>query len=97
MRSQETIEQNNQYFFYANRNVKSSLFCFIFKEKEDLLDLYNALNQSDHTNIEDLKINTIDEVVYISMKDTLILIKLIYMAANCKCFQIHSILCFIMD
>lgn len=47
----------------------TSLFCFIFKEKEDLLDLYNALNQSDHTNIEDLKINTIDEVVYISMKN----------------------------
>lgn len=62
MIGQETIEQNDQYYPTANRNVKDRLFRFIFQKKEDLLDLYNAINQSNYTNIDDLEINTIEEL-----------------------------------
>lgn len=65
----QIIEENNQYYPNADRNVKDRLFRFIFKKKEDLLDLYNAVNESNYTNIEDLEINTIEEAVYLSMKN----------------------------
>lgn len=65
----QIIEENNQYYPNADRNVKDRFFRFIFKKKEDLLDLYNAVNESNYTNIEDLEINTIEEAVYLSMKN----------------------------
>ena len=42
----QIIEENNQYYPNADRNVKDRFFRFIFKKKEDLLDLYNAVNES---------------------------------------------------
>lgn len=65
----QIIEENNQYYPNADRNVKDRFFRFIFKKKEDLLDLYNAVNESNYTNIDDLEINTIEEAVYLSMKN----------------------------
>ena len=58
--------------YKANRQYKDSLFRFIFgreENKENLLELYNALNNSDYKNIDDLQINTLDNVIYMSMKN----------------------------
>lgn len=41
------------------------------KNKDNLLELYNALNETEYTNTEDLEIATIDDVIYMSMKKTL--------------------------
>ncbi len=45
----------------ASINVKHKdrLFRFIFKGKEALLTLYNAVNESDYTDVEALEIYTL--------------------------------------
>ncbi|MCI6005893.1 MAG: hypothetical protein MRZ60_09745, partial [Blautia sp.] len=54
-----------------NREHKDRLFRRIFSKKEDLLSLYNALSNSDYTNTEDLQIYTMDDFVYMSMRNDL--------------------------
>lgn len=41
---------------HVRRNFKDSLFRMIFREKEELLSLYNAINGSDYTEPEALEI-----------------------------------------
>ena len=55
----------------ANRNYKDRLFRFVFKNKKDLLDLYNAINGTDYDNPEELEVNTLENVLYLSMKNDL--------------------------
>ncbi len=58
--------------YKVNRQYKDSLFRFIFgreENKQNLLDLYNALNNSNYKNKDDLLINTLDNVIYMSMKN----------------------------
>lgn len=64
----QTIEYQN---IHENRKYKDSLFCMVFRKKEDLLDLYNAINGTNYCNAEDLEINTLENVLYISMKNDL--------------------------
>lgn len=45
----------------VNRAYKDRLFKFIFREKQDLLDLYNALNGTDYDNPADIVVNTLEE------------------------------------
>ena len=54
-----------------NRENKSLLFCYIFGSEENkkyLLSLYNAINHTNYTNIEDVTINTLSDIIYIRMK-----------------------------
>jgi hypothetical protein len=44
---------------HAVRNYKDTVFRMLFKEKQTLLGLYNALNHSQHTNTDDLEITTL--------------------------------------
>lgn len=53
----------------VNRKYKDRLFRIVFREKEDLLDLYNAVNGSDYDNPEELEIMTIEDVIYVHMKN----------------------------
>ena len=55
--------------FFVRRNYKDRLFVRLFHEPEVLLQLYNALNGSDYTNADELQITTIDDVVYLGMKN----------------------------
>lgn len=55
-----------------NRNYKDRLFRKLFGDpanKSSLLSLYNALMHTDHTNVDDLEINTIEDVIYMNMKN----------------------------
>ena len=54
---------------FADRKYKDQLFRFIFQEKQDLLQLYNAVNGTDYQNPQELIINTLEDVVYIGMKN----------------------------
>ena len=54
-----------------NRKYKDRLFRFIFQDKADLLELYNAINGTDYQNTEDLKITTLEDVLYLGMKNDL--------------------------
>ena len=53
----------------ANRAYKDRLFIRIFEHKEDLLSLYNAVNGSDYQNPDELEITTLDNAIYMRMKN----------------------------
>ena len=53
----------------VKRNFKDSLFRLVFHGKEELLSLYNAVNGSSYTNADDLEINTLEDVVYMGVKN----------------------------
>lgn len=52
-----------------NRNYKDRLFRLVFREKKDLLDLYNAIRGTNYTDTEALEITTLEGVVYMKMKN----------------------------
>ena len=62
---------HTQEYPTANRNYKDRLFRFVFNNKKDLLDLYNAINGTDYDNPEELEVNTLENVLYLSMKNDL--------------------------
>lgn len=47
----------------VNRKYKDRLFRIVFREKEDLLELYNAVNGSDYDNPEELEIMTLEDAI----------------------------------
>lgn len=55
----------------VNRRYKDVLFRFIFRDKKDLLSLYNAVNGTDYRNPDELEINTLENVIYLKMKNDL--------------------------
>ena len=54
-----------------NHKYKDRLFRFVFQNKKDLLELYNAINGTDYQDEEELEINTLENVLYLSMKNDL--------------------------
>ena len=55
----------------VNRRYKDRLFRFLFRNKRDLLELYNAVNGSAYTDPEDLEIITLEDVIFMKMKNDL--------------------------
>jgi len=54
------------------RNFKDRLFRRIFEQdKEALLQIYNALHNTDYKDVEELEIVTLDNVIYLCMKNDL--------------------------
>ena len=53
----------------ANREHKDKVFRLLFNNKKNLMDLYNALNKSNYTNEKDFTINTLDNAIFMSMKN----------------------------
>lgn len=60
---------NTEEYPQADRQYKDRLFRFIFQRPADLLDLYNAVNGTDYTDPGALEINTLGNVLYLSMKN----------------------------
>ena len=56
-------------YMRINRQHKDRLFKFIFQKKENLLQLYNALNGTNYGNPDDLEIVTLEDVIYMRMKN----------------------------
>lgn len=52
-----------------NREYKDRLFRAVFKEKRYLLDLYNAVNNTNYQNPDELQVNTLENIIYLSMKN----------------------------
>ena len=55
-----------------NRQYRDRLFKFIFgnpEHKEWTLNLYNAVNGTNYTNPEDIQLTTLDDAVYMNMKN----------------------------
>ena len=53
----------------VQRNYKDSFFRMLFKDKENLLSLYNALNRTDYTDAGRLEITTLENAVYMNYKN----------------------------
>ena len=53
----------------VQRNQKDTVFRMIFKEKENLLGLYNALNKTTYTDVKNLEITTLENAVYMNYKN----------------------------
>ena len=51
------------------RNYKDSLFRMVFREKAELLSLYNAMNGTAYDDPEDLTVTTIEDVLYMGLKN----------------------------
>ena len=54
---------------YVNREYKDTVFRMLFKEKARLLELYNAVNDTDYDDPETLEIVTLENAIYMSMKN----------------------------
>ena len=51
------------------RNYKDTIFRMIFRDKRELLTLYNAVNGTHYDNPEDLEITTLENAIYMNMKN----------------------------
>ncbi|MCR4754490.1 MAG: Rpn family recombination-promoting nuclease/putative transposase [Lachnospiraceae bacterium] len=52
------------------RKYRDSFFCGLFgSDKKALLELYNALNNSDYDNLNDIEVVTIENAIYITSKN----------------------------
>ena len=52
-----------------NREYKDTLFRMIFSDEKNLLSLYNAMNGTDYQNPEELEIVTLENAIYMGMKN----------------------------
>lgn len=55
----------------VRRDYKSRMFTMIFREKKELLQLYNAVGKRDYKDPELLIINTLENAIYMSMQNDL--------------------------
>ena len=53
----------------VQRNYKDTIFRMLFKDKENLLSLYNALNRTNYTDMDGLEITTLENAVYMNYKN----------------------------
>ncbi len=53
----------------AAREYKDRIFRMVFKEKREFLELYNALNGTAYTNPDDLVATTLQNAIYMAMKN----------------------------
>ncbi len=51
------------------RNHKDNVFCLLYREKKNLLSLYNAMNGTSYENEEDLEVVTLEEAICLKMKN----------------------------
>ena len=53
----------------VNRIYKARIFEMLYSDKKELLELYNAVNGTDYKDPELLEINTLDNAIYMAMRN----------------------------
>ena len=53
----------------VKRNHKDSVFRMLYLDEKELLNLYNAVNGTNYTDVENLEINTLQNAIYMNMKN----------------------------
>lgn len=69
--SGDADKQLHSSLLCARRDYKDTLFRMIFNDRAHLLALYNAVNQTAYTDPEQLKIVTLENAIYMNMKNDL--------------------------
>ena len=59
----------NENTVTVNRTFKSTVFIMLFEDKNNLLELYNAMTEKHYTDPELLEINTLENAIYMTMKN----------------------------
>lgn len=68
-RTQDKVTKTS--FPLVNRNYKDTVCRMLFSDRKNLLSLYNAVNQKHYTDPEDLEIVTLENAIYMGMKNDL--------------------------
>ena len=55
----------------VQRKYKDRLFCHLFSDRDNALSLFNAVSGTDYTDADGLKIVTLEDAVYLTMKNDL--------------------------
>lgn len=63
------LNQETKYLAAVNREQKSRLFELLFSQKRELLELYNAVNNTSYQDTELLEINTLKNAIYMGMRN----------------------------
>ena len=63
------FETGKEEKLYVKREYKDTVFRMLFGKKKNLLELYNGLNGTDYQNEEELEIYTLENAVYMGMKN----------------------------
>ncbi len=63
--------QVNDRQLKAKRVHKDTIFRMLYLDKENLLSLYNAVNGKDYKNPDELQIVTLENAIYMGMKNDL--------------------------
>ncbi len=53
----------------AARNHKDNVFCMLYREKKNLLSLYNAMNHTSYAKEEDLEVVTLESAICLKMRN----------------------------
>ena len=54
---------------YVNRQYKDTVFRMLAKDKKNLLNMYNAVNGTNYTDVNDLVIVTLESAIYLGYKN----------------------------
>lgn len=72
-RSEKTVDstdkRNNDASSIVTKRYSDNVFCMLYSDKNNLLDLYNALNNSSHTDVENLTVTTLKGGTYMKYKN----------------------------
>ena len=63
------MEENRTDVLIANRMYKSRIFAMLFTDRNELLELYNAINGTSYDDPHLLQINTLENAIYMSMQN----------------------------
>ena len=58
------MKNTNDTELKVNHMFKARLFEMVFSRREELLQLYNAINGTDYQNPEELEINTLQNAIW---------------------------------
>lgn len=68
------VMQSESAYVPVYGTYKDRVFRRLFREKGRLLELYNALNDTAYVDEEELTVNTLENVIYMKMKNDISLI-----------------------
>ncbi len=51
------------------RNYKDTVFRTLYSDRKELLELYNAVNNTDYSNPDELIVTTLDSAIYMTIKN----------------------------
>ena len=65
------VQEEQSILPAANKKYKDTIFRMLFSDKKNMLSLYNALNGKNYSDCDQLEIVTLENAIYMSMKNDL--------------------------